>query len=152
MVNIAQAKYLKLKLDNAWSKERGCAFNHGEGVMRKGINSKKKNVSTKPARGAARMARAPAIRKKNIAVEPTRVIVKYDVGFNNHLSIRGQGGGLSWERGIALRNVAADEWVWESTEPCEECEFKVLINDEAYEVGENHKIYHGGIVQYTPQF
>lgn len=152
MVNIAQAKYLKLKLDNVLSKERGCAFNHGEDGMRKGINSKKTSVSTKPAKNAMRTLKTPLNRKKKGALEPVRIIVKYDVGFNNHLSIRGQGGGLSWERGIALRNVAPDEWVWESQDVCEECEFKVLINDERYEVGENHKIYHGGIVQYTPQF
>lgn len=119
--------------------------------MAKGSNSVRERAK-KPARKTARLAGGPAPRKKVGAIDLMRVVVKYDVGFSNSLYIRGQGGGLSWEKGIELRNTAPDEWVWESSAPCEECEFKVLINDTCYETGENHHIYNGGIVQYTPCF
>lgn len=82
----------------------------------------------------------------------TRITVKYDVGFNNHLSLRGNGANLSWEKGILLKNTKRDEWVWETTTPFSMCEFKVLINDTHYESGDNHKIKCGGSVNYSPKF
>lgn len=83
---------------------------------------------------------------------PGRVVVKYDVGFNNVLYIRGQGAGLSWDKGVALKNVSADEWVWEPSVAFNDCEFKVLINDSSYEGGENHHLAPGSSFQYTPSF
>ena len=81
-----------------------------------------------------------------------RIIVRYDVGFNNHLFIRGNGPGLSWERGVKLKNVGSDEWLWETDLPTHNCEFKVLINDQHYETGENHHLHDGVAFQYTPRF
>lgn len=78
--------------------------------------------------------------------------VKYDVGFSNNLYIRGQGPGLSWMQGVPLKNVGPDEWIWETTESFDSCEFKVLINDKQYEAGENHLLPQGATVQYTPHF
>lgn len=82
----------------------------------------------------------------------TRVVIKHDVGFNNFLTLRGKGGGLSWEKGTSLTNVKHDEWVWETETSFTTCEFKVLINDSHYEIGENHPISCGASFQYTPQF
>ncbi|CUI17525.1 hypothetical protein PNK_1920 [Candidatus Protochlamydia naegleriophila] len=82
----------------------------------------------------------------------TRIIIKYDVGFNNQLYIRGKGAHLSWEKGQPLKNVKADEWVWETEAQFSQCEFKVLINDADYESGENHLINCGSSVIYTPHF
>lgn len=86
------------------------------------------------------------------ALTRTRVLVKYDVGFKNHLYIRGSGAGLSWERGLPLKNIGRDEWVWETQIPFTACEFKVLINDQHYEHGENHRIASGKAFEYTPRF
>jgi hypothetical protein len=58
----------------------------------------------------------------------TRVVVKYDVGFNNAIYIRGNGANLSWDKGILLKNVKPDEWVWETDLAFTKCEFKVMIN------------------------
>ncbi len=82
----------------------------------------------------------------------TRVIVKYDVGFSNFLTIRGKGANLSWEKGILLKNNKNDEWVWETEIPFTQCEFKVLINDISFETGDNHPLQCGASIQYTPQF
>lgn len=82
----------------------------------------------------------------------TRIIIKYDVGFNNSLTLRGKGANLSWEKGIPLKNIKADEWVWETDTPFTSCEFKVLINDKHYEVGNNHTLICGARIQYTPKF
>jgi hypothetical protein len=82
----------------------------------------------------------------------TRITIKYDVGFNNQLSIRGKGGNLSWDKGIPLKNIKADEWVWETSQLFSELYFKVLINDKQYEAGDNHQATCGSLVSYTPQF
>lgn len=82
----------------------------------------------------------------------SRITVKYDVGFSNTLYLRGKGADLSWEKGIPMKNVKKDEWIWETNSPFSTLEFKVLINDRDYETGENHKLSHGQSVQYTPKF
>lgn len=82
----------------------------------------------------------------------TKVIVKYDVGFNNKLTIRGTGANLSWEKGIDLKNINSNEWVWETDANFTECEFKVLINDTTYEIGDNHKITCHTTTEYKPNF
>jgi len=96
-------------------------------------------------------SKARATPKKSTA-QKTRILIKYDVGFENALFIRGQGADLSWEKGKKLQNVAQDEWLWETTKPFHECEFKVLINDKNYEQGENHRLSGGSSIQYTPRF
>ncbi|MBS4168187.1 CBM20 domain-containing protein [Parachlamydia sp. AcF125] len=82
----------------------------------------------------------------------SRVVIRYDVGFNNHLYIRGNGADLSWDKGIKLKNIKADEWIWETEIPFHACEFKVLINDQIYEEGDNHPLQYKGCVEFTPKF
>lgn len=82
----------------------------------------------------------------------TRIIVKYDVGFNNHLFIRGKGANLSWNKGIQLKNSGPDEWIWETDQAFSSLEFKILINDEQYENGDNHLLRQGQIADFTPNF
>jgi hypothetical protein len=82
----------------------------------------------------------------------TRITIHYDVGFGNALYIRGRGAGLSWDKGVPLKNAKADEWIWETSSPFSACEFKILLNDEIYEAGDNHPITQGTQLKYTPQF
>lgn len=82
----------------------------------------------------------------------TKIVVHYDVGFQNLLTIRGKGANLTWERGIPLKNIKHDEWVWETDAPFSHGEFKILINDRHYEAGPNHLINCGTLMQYTPKF
>lgn len=82
----------------------------------------------------------------------SRITIKYDVGFSNSLYIRGKGASLSWDKGQPLKNSKPDEWVWETTAPFTTCEFKVLINDSEYEIGDNHLLTCGASVHYTPKF
>jgi len=92
------------------------------------------------------------VKKSPMPKTPGKVVIKYDVGFNNILFIRGRGAGLSWDKGIPLKNIGADEWVWEPSQTFNECEFKVLVNDQSYESGENHHLTCGAAIQYTPSF
>lgn len=81
-----------------------------------------------------------------------RVVVHYDVGFSNQIFIRGNGNSLSWSKGIPLKNIKPDEWVWETDADFTSLEFKVLVNDECYEKGDNHLLKSGTTFDYTPLF
>lgn len=82
----------------------------------------------------------------------TQIKIIYNVGFPNNLFIRGQGAGLSWEKGIQLKNIREDEWLWETNEIFPSCQFKLLINDSQYENGDNHEIRCGSSIEFSPHF
>lgn len=83
----------------------------------------------------------------------SRITVKYDVGFHNAIYIRGQGGAnLNWERGVPLKNISANEWVWDCDANFSTIEFKILINDRVYETGPNHHLKYGSQAQILPKF
>lgn len=83
----------------------------------------------------------------------TIIKVTYDCGFPNTLYIRGEGcSTLSWNKGAPLKNISKNEWIWESTRPCAHIEFKVLLNDEVFENGNNHSISYGDQTNITPRF
>ena len=82
----------------------------------------------------------------------SRITINLNCGFGNTLHLRGEGAGLSWERGIPLKNINADTWIWETDRPFTQCSFKVLLNDRNYETGENHVLKQNGQVSYVPQF
>ncbi|MDR2667810.1 MAG: hypothetical protein LBB38_02100 [Puniceicoccales bacterium] len=79
-----------------------------------------------------------------------RIVANIDVGFGNWLTIRGHGGGLSWERGIALENNGPSEWSL-TIKPTGKIEFKLLLNDVLWERGDNH-ICNGNSITVVPSF
>ena len=60
----------------------------------------------------------------------TRLLVTAYIGIGNRLFIRGDGPGLSWERGVALQFVSIGKWQWETTEAVSPVNFKLYKNDE----------------------
>jgi hypothetical protein len=85
------------------------------------------------------------------SVGVVKVAARVDVGMGNWITIRGRGAGLSWERGIPLKNEGVDKWTWEGY-GLEGIEFKILINDVHWEKGENHACCCGSFVEIWPQF
>ena len=90
----------------------------------------KKSPTKKKATSAVK--RTPA---KQTAAQ-TRIIARVDVGFGNALYVRGEGAGLSWEKGTALANVTPYEWTLSCSNKGTVI-FKFLINDELWAEGEN---------------
>ena len=83
----------------------------------------------------------------------TKLIIHFDCGFSNTLYIRGNGcASLSWEKGTPLNNIKCDEWVWETDETFDAIFFKILINDEIFEFGDDHQLICGDTMQFTPRF
>jgi outer membrane biosynthesis protein TonB len=85
-----------------------------------------------PKKAATPVKKAPA--KQTTA--QNRIIARVDVGFGNVLFVRGEGAGLSWEKGTALANVTPYEWAL-SCSTKGKVIFKFLINDELWAEGEN---------------
>ncbi|MDR1528388.1 MAG: hypothetical protein LBS22_02265 [Puniceicoccales bacterium] len=99
-------------------------------VTKKGTNIKPKSNTVKnPTTGISKQD------SKTLSV-----IAKANIGFGNRLYIRGDGCGLSWNKGIAMKYANNDRWQWEckNVPPKTNFEFKVLINDETWSAGENY--------------
>lgn len=85
--------------------------------------------------------------------QTTRILVNFDCGFSNSLFVRGEGiSGLSWDKGTPLKNVKADQWVFETDKPFAKAQIKILLNDKQYEAGDNHKVDCGSNVVFRPKF
>ena len=88
-----------------------------------------------------------------VAAQPvTMVAAKIDVGFGNTLFIRGEGGGLSWDKGQPLTCEQGSTWVWSSRRAKDQVTFKLLINDQLWCRGENIKLGPGRQVEVVPAF
>lgn len=82
----------------------------------------------------------------------TSVAAKIDVGFGNSLFIRGQGDGLSWDKGTPLQCVDASTWIWSTTGARGSVVFKLLINDELWSQGEDLVVQAGQKAEVEPVF
>ena len=60
----------------------------------------------------------------------TRLIVTAYIGIGNRLFIRGEGPGLSWEKGVPLQFVSIGRWRWETNDATGPVQFKLYKNDE----------------------
>jgi hypothetical protein len=98
---------------------------------------------------------APALRSPILAgTAPTLTVVaaRVDIGFGNHLFLRGTGPGLNWDVGTPMVNAGSDLWTIDlhgATGPiC--CKF--LINDELWSMGPDYIIDPGAQLEVTPLF
>ncbi|WP_199221104.1 hypothetical protein [Coraliomargarita sinensis] len=113
----------------------------------------KKKVAAKKA--PATKAPAKKVAKKKAATQKaatTSIVANVDVGFGNTLYVRGQGAGLSWDKGIALKNVSPYEWSFSTSEAKGDITFKFLINDEAWSEGDNLTVAAGSTSVSSPVF
>ena len=115
-------------------------------------------VKPAPAAPLAKTAPVPATppialakTESKPAPTPASIEVKMDVGFGNALFLRGEGGGLTWERGIPLVCVNSNTWHW-SQEIKEQVKFKLLINDQVWSAGGDLVLVPGKKVEVVPTF
>ena len=101
-----------------------------------------------PKKAATTAKKAPA--KQTTA--QNRIIAHVDAGFGNALYVRGEGAGLSWEKGTALKNTSPYEWAFTSTDAKSNVTFKFLINDELWAEGENISLRAGSESISSPTF
>jgi hypothetical protein len=95
----------------------------------------------------------PAAPGKYQALQPvTTVEARIDVGFGNALFIRGQGDGLSWEKGLPLSCVEPSCWIWSSEHARGQVTFRLLLNDERWAEGEDLRVDAGRSIEVAPAF
>ena len=113
----------------------------------------KKTTAKKAAKASTGSARGKAVKKTSAPkAAKTAIIANVDVGFGNSLYLRGEGAGLSWEKGTPLDNVSPYEWAFSTTKAKGEITFKFLINDEAWADGDNLTVAAGGTSVSSPVF
>ncbi len=81
----------------------------------------------------------------------TTIDVKLDVGFGNAVFLRGQGAGLTWERGVPLSCVDGKTWRWSGTVK-DPITFKLLINDKIWSAGTDLTVRPGQKLEVKPNF
>lgn len=115
--------------------------------------ARKATSPASPAKPAAKAA-APAKKKTSALSESpaTFISAKVDIGFGNHLYLRGTGPGLSWDRGIAMDCVAADIWTASLKNVKEPVTFKLLVNDVVWSTGNDYLVEPGQSVTVSPSF
>lgn len=109
-----------------------------------------KKVAAKKAPAAKKVAAKKVAPAKTVV--KTSIIARVDVGFGNSLYVRGEGAGLSWDKGVPLDNVSPYEWVFSSTQAKGDLTFKFLINDEVWAEGEDLTVAKGGTSISSPVF
>jgi hypothetical protein len=82
----------------------------------------------------------------------TLVKVNIDVGFGNAVFIRGQGKGLTWDKGSRLECVDGTTWIWSTRNEKDRLVFKLLLNDQVWAKGEDIVVEAGKRIEINPAF
>jgi hypothetical protein len=104
-----------------------------------------------PVAKPAKISPSPKAKAKPAAITTT-IVAAVDVGFGNHLTLRGTGPGLSWEIGLPLECVADDRWSISLPETSQPIVCKFLINDSEWCAGEDYTVLPGSSVVLSPTF
>jgi hypothetical protein len=83
---------------------------------------------------------------------PTVIKAAIDVGFGNALYLRGDGPGLSWNKGTALDCAAGDQWIITIPGAKSPVTFKFLLNDQTWSKGEDYVAAPGSTANLIPSF
>ena len=82
----------------------------------------------------------------------TRLLVGAFIGISNKLYIRGEGPGLSWDKGVPMDLVDIGKWEWKTYEAESPVSCKVLLNDEQWTNGEDIVLNPGSTVETNASF
>jgi len=113
-----------------------------------------KAAPVKETAAPVKEATAPVKKKTVIKKEPPATIIfaKIDIGFGNHLYIRGEGQGLSWDHGIAMDCVGNGLWTTTIKDAAIPVVFKLLVNDLSWSNGADFIAEPGQSLTVEPTF
>jgi len=112
----------------------------------KPMKTSKRTKTSTPQNGEAKETQPTVTSTPNTTIE-----AKIDVGFGNNLFLRGQGAGLSWERGAPLTCVDGKTWQW-SGKANDKLTFKLLLNDTVWAKGADLVAVPGQKIEVAPAF
>jgi hypothetical protein len=118
------------------------------------VTSKVPAAKAKASKAPAKKLAAPAKKKPAVTTEPpaTFISAKIDIGFGNHLYVRGTGPGLSWDHGLAMDCVGTGLWTSTVKNATAPVTFKVLVNDLTWCEGNDFVVEPGQSVTVNPTF
>jgi hypothetical protein len=82
----------------------------------------------------------------------TRLLVTAYIGIGNKVFIRGEGPGLSWEKGTPMEFVSIGKWSWETADATDPLKIQLYKNDDIAAQGEAISLPPGHHVEATPVF
>ena len=123
----------------------------------KKITSKPAATTKAPAKktvAPVKKAASPAKKQPTVTSEPpaTFISAKIDIGFGNHLYIRGEGPGLTWDHGLAMDCVGTGLWTAAINNASLPVTFKVLVNDLTWSTGNDFVVEPGQGITIVPTF
>lgn len=103
---------------------------------------------------APKPAAKPVAPVKPVATKPvvTTITAQIDIGFGNALYVRGDGPGLSWDKGVLMDCVTDSQWQITLGESARPVVFKFLVNDLSWSAGEDYTVKSGASVTLVPTF
>jgi hypothetical protein len=113
-------------------------------AVKAGVKSKTKAVE--------RPAVVPVVKPVAPAAMRTTITALIDIGFGNALYLRGEGAGLSWDRGVLMNCVSDNTWLLELGESARPIIYKFLVNDLSWSAGEDYVVAPGTNVSVVPTF
>jgi hypothetical protein len=126
------------------------------------INKRKRAQATATATANKTVGQAPARKADTTSNEQTAVpspagpvteiAARIDVGLGNALFIRGQGDGLSWEKGTPMACADASTWIWSTQKAKDKIVFKLLLNDQIWTTGADLAVEAGRRAEIVPSF
>ena len=104
------------------------------------------------AAAAKKSAPAPAVKTAATPKVATTITAQIDIGFGNMLFVRGEGPGLSWDRGMRMDCVSDNLWKLVLGGSAAPVVFKFLVNDLTWSAGPDFFVASGSVVKITPEF
>ena len=82
----------------------------------------------------------------------TRLLVTAYIGIGNKVFVRGEGPGLSWEKGIPMEFISIGKWTWKASDPSVPVKIQLYKNDDIAAQGDPIAIPAGHHIEATPVF
>ncbi|HZL44585.1 MAG TPA: hypothetical protein VFC28_00030 [Opitutaceae bacterium] len=115
-------------------------------------NAKTVKAAAAPAAGVAKPFREAPAKKPAARTTRTTIVAKIDVGFGNALYIRGEGPGLSWDKGLMMDCASDDQWNVTISDAVTPIVFKFLLNDATWCLGTDYSVEPGASITIEPAF
>lgn len=134
------------------SRQAEAGFSAPQSGKRTSPARKTPEIAAKKAVPKASSGKAPQVQEAPAPKTVTTVEAMINVGIGNALFIRGQGDGLSWDKGLPLNCMGDSIWVWSTTHARDKVVFKLLLNDQVWANGEDVVLEAGRKLEIVPSF
>jgi hypothetical protein len=123
-------------------------------TTKKAVETKAPAKKTVVADVPVKKATSVAKKKTVVSTEPPATIIfaKIDIGFGNHLYIRGEGPDMSWDHGVAMDCVGTGLWTVSVKNAVTPVVFKLLVNDLSWSTGPDFVAQPGQSLTIDPSF